>query len=103
MNADVNPIVTGETFEDESNIVGDRDQTDEKNSKSQDQYLNGARKVTRSAEEEPADFARGEVDVKAQMDRAVLAMDRAAHGQPNAEEGPDSAEMDLEIADRKNH
>lgn len=102
-DTDINPVVAGESREDEANIVADRDQTDLKNSHSQDQYLNGARKVTRSAEEEPADFSRGEVDVKAQMDRAVLAMDRAAHGQRDNEDGPDSAETELEIADRKNH
>ena len=61
-------------MEDESAILTNQDETDPGEVDLDDDMM-GAGPTDRLSAAEPNDFARGEVDVKAQMDRAARAID----------------------------
>lgn len=87
-DVDTNPGFTAavpgsaqENPEDESDILTDQDRTSGQNMDLMDDENMGASSNSlESLEDEPADFLRGEVDVKEQMDRAASTMDDSIHG-----------------------
>lgn len=67
-----NPGEAEENRMDEERILADRDLTESGPASGPSPYMN--------LEDEPADFMRGEVDVKTQMDRAADALDSSVRG-----------------------
>lgn len=75
---DQDPIT--ENARDEAIIIGDQDQTVSDDANLNNASMGQAYRIAKSLEEEPADFVRGEVDVKEQMDRTARAMNRVFRG-----------------------
>lgn len=69
-----------ENPEDESDILADQDQTNSSEDLTRDENMGATSNSLDSLEDEPADFLRGEIDVKEQMDRAASTMDDSIHG-----------------------
>lgn len=68
-----------ENHEDESQIIGDQDSTNENDITELDENLGAKSNSLDDLENEPADFLRGEVDVSEQMERTTRAMDAVLH------------------------
>ncbi len=76
----------GDIFEnkqDEADILADQDQTIAKDPLTQDENMGAKSTTLESLEDEPADFMRGEVDVRQQMDRAADALESSILGYTN--------------------
>lgn len=70
-----------ENPEDQTGILTDQDQTFPNTTDlDRDDNMGANSNSLESLEDEPADFMRGEVDVKEQMDRAASALDDSIHG-----------------------
>ncbi len=69
-----------ENNRDESGIITDQDQTIPEDALMKDENMGAISNALEPLEDEPADFMRGEIDVKEQMDRAASAMDASIHG-----------------------
>jgi hypothetical protein len=69
-----------ENGRDESGIMTDQDQTNFSDNLTRDENMGAISNSLDTLEDEPSDFMRGEVDVKAQMDRAADAMDTSIRG-----------------------
>jgi hypothetical protein len=65
---------------DENDIIFDQDQTNASDNLTRDDNMGAISNSLDTLEDEPADFMRGEVDVKEQMDRAASALDDSIHG-----------------------
>lgn len=72
--------VPDEDMADESNILGDQDQTVSMHPGVDDENMGAQSKSLDSLEDEPADFMRGDLDVKEQMDRAADALESSLKG-----------------------
>jgi hypothetical protein len=72
-----------ENEEDEAQILTDQDQTTPDDLITQDENMGAPTNTLESLEDEPADFMRGELDVKEQMDRAADALDSSIRGLQN--------------------
>lgn len=68
-----------ENHDDESQILADQDLTNENDITELDENLGAKSHSLDDLEKEPADFMRGEVDVKEQMERTTRAMDSVIH------------------------
>lgn len=80
-----------ENGKDSEEILEDQDQTNFEDKLTRDENMGAKTYSLDTLEDEPADFARGEVDVKSQMDRAERQHDSAIYGYqgPNEGEGPE--------------
>lgn len=74
------PGTSQENPGDESDILTDQDQTLAADILTRDDNMGAISNSLDILEDEPADFMRGEVDVKEQMDRAAQALDDSIHG-----------------------
>jgi hypothetical protein len=77
------PAVASTAYEngkDSEEILEDQDQTNFEDKLTRDENMGAKSYTLDTLEDEPADFARGEVDVKAQMDRAERKHDNAIFG-----------------------
>jgi hypothetical protein len=77
------PKTSGIAYEngkDAEEILDDQDQTTPEDALSKDENMGAKTFSLDTLEDEPADFARGEVDVKAQMDKTERAMTSAIQG-----------------------
>jgi hypothetical protein len=72
-----------ENKKDEADILADQDQTLPTDRLTQDENMGAISNTLESLEDEPADFMRGEVDVKEQMDRAADALETSILGLSN--------------------
>lgn len=63
--------------DDQSQIVADQDMTNEHDISKLDENMGAISQSLDQLENEPEDFARGEVDVVTQMDRTTRAMEQA--------------------------
>jgi hypothetical protein len=85
-------VLPGEATEnsgDEEKILGDQDQTlNEKTLGNLDENMGAKSYSLDTAEDEPGDFMRGEIDVKTQMDRAAREMDAAVRGRRGPDRDP---------------
>lgn len=80
---DFTKISKGEATEnrqDSSEILDDQDQTIANDALTRDENMGAKTYSLDTLENEPADFARGEIDVKAQMDRAARQLNSTIHG-----------------------
>ena len=72
-----------ENKRDESDILADQDQTVSADALTADENMGAKSTTLEPLEDEPADFMRGEVDVKEQMDRTADAVDSSIRGLSN--------------------
>jgi hypothetical protein len=93
----------GDVFEnkqDEADILADQDQTIAKDPLTRDENMGAKSTTLESLEDEPADFMRGEVDVKQQMDRAADALESSILGYTNqADEDSPRSELGASFKD----
>ena len=66
-----------ESIEDEMQIVGDQDLTNEHDIEAPDENMGAISQSLQPSENESAEFMRGDVDVVTQMNRTTRAMDDA--------------------------
>jgi hypothetical protein len=80
-------VPISESHDDESQILGDQDLTNEDDITQLDENLGAKSNSLDELENEPGDFLRGEIDVTEQMERTTRAMDDIARrsGGPRAE------------------
>lgn len=69
-----------ESRNDASEILDDQDQTGENDALTRDENMGAKTYSLDTLEDEPGDFARGEIDVKTQMDRAARELNSALNG-----------------------
>jgi hypothetical protein len=85
----VQPGEATENSGDEETIIGDQDQTlNERTLGNLDENMGAKSYSLDTAEDEPSDFMRGEIDVKTQMDRAAREMDAAIRGRRGPDRDP---------------
>lgn len=65
-----------ENHDDESQILSDQDMTNEEDIKDLDENMGAKTNSLNDLENEPAEFIRGEVDVREQMERTTRRMTR---------------------------
>lgn len=69
-----------ESKQDSSEILDDQDQTIESDALTRDENMGAKTYSLDTLEDEPGDFARGEIDVKTQMDRTARQLNSTIHG-----------------------
>lgn len=91
-----------EIVEDETNILNDQDQTSREPNQV-DENMGAISHSLESLEDEPADFMRGEVDVKEAMDRAAREMNASIHGLADEDDdgSPEDTPGGLEEVEQK--
>ncbi|MES3037386.1 MAG: hypothetical protein V4736_05705 [Bdellovibrionota bacterium] len=85
----VDEVEATENAEDEAEILGDQDVTLRADNLSDDENMGAPSNSLEAMENEPADFMRGELDVKEQMDRAAVYMDASIHGHAGVDDEDD--------------
>jgi hypothetical protein len=84
-----------ENSKDAAEIIEDQDQTTPTDNLTADENMGAKTFTLDSLENEPAEFSRGDIDVKTQMDRTARRMNSAIHGFESLDDEP-QAEGGLE-------